>query len=281
MPTSSSRSEISSRVTVRSRAVRVGTVLFKVIIVLTAGVATVGVTAAGFALSFDAVSSVAVAAYIRPSLAWLMPVTVDGAIAVATIAAIVLRAMGQSTVYPWALVAVGAAISVLCNGLHALTAGDALQLPAWVAAGIGAIPAINLALSVHLVVLLVAAISRSLTVTATHNPQPADGVALPPLSKSATGDSAAAASDGFRQRMRTESPSLSTPERRDESNGPAKAGSKVAVMRSHWDTSRAAGHTPTGAELAEIAGAHPSLGRRKAAEWQVEFVSVSSGQSTQ
>ncbi len=274
--TTSLRAGSAAPVIVRSRASRVGTVLFHLVIVLTAGVATLGVTAAGFALSFDAVTSVAVAARIRPSLAWLMPVTIDGAIAVATIAAIVLRAMGQSTAYPWSVVGIGAATSVLCNGLHALTAGGALQLPASVAAGIGAIPAINLALSVHLVVLLVAAISHSLRDSTATSLQSAAGVAAPDSPTDATDDGVVATPTDCPRR--TAPQVLESVRQRDKS---IKTGSKVAAMRSHWDTSRAAGHTPTGAELAEIAGAHPSLGRRKAAEWQAEPSLVASGQSTQ
>lgn len=41
-------------------------------------------------------------------------------------------------------------------------------------------------------------------------------------------------------------------------------------MRAHWDRETAAGRVPTGAELASAAGAAPSLGRRKAAEWRTE-----------
>lgn len=124
-------------------------------VVATAGV--LGVTAAAFALSFDAIRAVAVAAHIRPSLAWLYPVAVDGAMATATVCAVVLRARGQSAAYPWLVVLFGAVVSVVANGLHAY-GGDgqagAWLLPAQWAVTLSAVPPVLLALSVHLLIVL-------------------------------------------------------------------------------------------------------------------------------
>lgn len=128
----------------------------------TAGVvATVGVlavVAAAFALSFDAIRAVAIAAHITPGLAWLYPVAVDGAMSVATVCAVVLRARGRSAVYPWAVVLFGALVSVVANGLHAWVAGGALALPASWAVLLSAVPPVLLALSVHLLIVLALAV---------------------------------------------------------------------------------------------------------------------------
>lgn len=128
----------------------------------TAGlVATLGVlavVAAAFALSFDAIRSVAIAAHITPGLAWLYPVAVDGAMATATVCAVVMRARGRSAVYPWAVVLFGALVSVVANALHAWVAGGALALPASWAVLLSAVPPVLLALSVHLLIVLALAI---------------------------------------------------------------------------------------------------------------------------
>lgn len=119
-----------------------------------AGVGLVVVISAGFALSFDAVSAVGRASGVRPELAWLLPAAVDGAMAVGAVTAVVVRRLGRSTVYPWLVVLVNAGISVAGNGLHAY-AGASMALPGGVAVAVSAVPAINLALSVHLLVVLV------------------------------------------------------------------------------------------------------------------------------
>jgi hypothetical protein len=117
------------------------------------------VVGAGFSLSFDAIRRVAIAAYIRPDWAWFMPVAVDGSMAVATVTAVVMRWLGQPARYPWFVVLSGSAISVACNALHAVMHGGEVQLPALAAMFVSAIPALNLALSVHLLVLLILALA--------------------------------------------------------------------------------------------------------------------------
>lgn len=120
-----------------------------------AATGTLAVAAAGFLLSYDAVRGVGIAAYIREGWAWLLPMSVDGAMAVATVAAVVLRRMGRSPRYPWLVVVAGAGISVGCNALHAYMEGGLIKLVPEVAMAVSAIPAVMLALSVHLLVVLV------------------------------------------------------------------------------------------------------------------------------
>ncbi|MEU7771208.1 DUF2637 domain-containing protein [Micromonospora taraxaci] len=143
---------------------KVRTIAFGVLAGTVASAGTLAVTVAGFALSYDAIRAVGIASHIRTEWAWLLPVSVDGAMAVATIAAVVLRRMtGQTAWYPWAVVLVGAAISIACNGLHAIPAAGAKLIieQSQVRFAVSAIPAVMLALSVHLLVTLVEAASGS------------------------------------------------------------------------------------------------------------------------
>jgi len=139
-----------------------------------ASVGTLAVSVAGFALSYDAVRKVGIAAHIRADWAWLLPVSVDGAMAVATVAAVVMHRMTRRTpVYPWAVVVAGAGISIACNALHADgVAGAPLVIQdAGVRMAVAGIPALMLALSVHLLVMLTDALARTLDAhEATHMP---------------------------------------------------------------------------------------------------------------
>lgn len=141
---------------------KIRTIAFGILAGVVASAGTLAVTVAGFALSYDAIRAVGIASRIRVEWAWLLPVSVDGAMAVATIAAVVLRRMtGRTAWYPWAVVLVGAGISIACNGLHAIPPAGAKLVIAesQVRFAVSAIPAVMLALSVHLLVTLVEAAS--------------------------------------------------------------------------------------------------------------------------
>ncbi|WP_155373736.1 DUF2637 domain-containing protein [Catellatospora vulcania] len=127
----------------------------------------IAVVGAGFALSYDALKAVAVSAHMRADLAWLFPVTVDGAMAIATIVAIVMKKMDKPTWYPWIVVGVGAVISVICNGLHAWNAGGDE-----IAMAVSAVPPLLLALCVHLLMSLVESIGASVAVAAEEAAKP-------------------------------------------------------------------------------------------------------------
>lgn len=125
---------------------------------LVAGVGLLVVITAGFALSFDAIRAVGRASHVRVDWAWLLPAAVDGAMAVGTVTAVVMRRLGHSTVYAWVVVLSNAAVSIGCNALHAWM-GASLALPEVVAMGVSAVPALNLAMSVYLLVVLVDALA--------------------------------------------------------------------------------------------------------------------------
>lgn len=134
------------------------TTVLVILACVVASVGTLAVMAAGFALSFDGIRRVGIAAYINPTLAWMLPVAIDGAMAVAMVTAIVLRALGRTPVYPWLVVVAGAGISIACNALHAFVHAGAIELPPRIAMAVSAIPALTLALSVHLLVTLATAV---------------------------------------------------------------------------------------------------------------------------
>jgi hypothetical protein len=130
-------------------------------LVATAG--TLAVAVAGFTLSYDAIRRVGIAAGVRADWAWLLPVSIDGAMAVATVTAVVLRRMDRAAWYPWAVVLAGSGISIACNAVHARMR-DAIALDDRTAMAVSAIPALMLALSVHLLVVLVDAAARRMDV---------------------------------------------------------------------------------------------------------------------
>jgi hypothetical protein len=151
-----------------------GSAFIHVLLILLAGMVVVAgmviVVTAGFALSFDAIRAVGRASRIRPDWAWLLPAAIDGAMAVATVTVVVLRRLNRPTACPWTVVLTNATISVACNGLHALT-GSSVSLPPAITMAVSAVPAVNLALTVHLLVVLIDALAEALkrsADTATH-----------------------------------------------------------------------------------------------------------------
>jgi hypothetical protein len=79
-----------------------------------------GIGAAAFLLSYDALHSLALASGVRPGLARIWPGVLDGFIVVATLTVVAAKRTRQPTWYPWALVTLFSAASVAFNILHAL-----------------------------------------------------------------------------------------------------------------------------------------------------------------
>lgn len=137
-----------------------------VLVVLGCAVAVIGTLAvivATFVLSFDATRAVGVASGFSPDKAWLLPMSVDGAMSVATVVAVLLHLAKRSIVYPLLVVGCGVLFSVVCNAVHARPIVDGvdpapLELTVGVARVVSAIPALTLALSVHLLMTLVLAV---------------------------------------------------------------------------------------------------------------------------
>ena len=102
----------------------------------------VGLAVAGFAMSYDALHSLAVEQGVSTPLAWLWPLVVDGFIVVASLSVVRAVADNRRAFYPWALVLAFSGISVAFNVVHAA--------PTLVARLVAAIPPAALVLSFEL-----------------------------------------------------------------------------------------------------------------------------------
>lgn len=109
---------------------------------------TVLIALGAFWLSFTALRDLAIRSGVPESQAWVWPLIVDGLVLVATVAAIDLE---RHRWYPWTLLATGAAISLIGNGLHATYTGE---LPVAVRILVAAVAPLSVLASVHLCVLL-------------------------------------------------------------------------------------------------------------------------------
>jgi hypothetical protein len=107
-----------------------------------------GIGAAAFLLSYDALHSLALASGVRPGLARIWPGVLDGFIVVATLTVVAAKRARQPTWYPWALVALFSAASVAFNILHALD--RYLAAARWVGPLVFAMPPVALVLATHL-----------------------------------------------------------------------------------------------------------------------------------
>jgi hypothetical protein len=107
-----------------------------------------GIGAAAFLLSYDALHSLALASGVRPGLARIWPGVLDGFIVVATLTIVAAKRASRPTWYPWTLVVLFAAASVAFNILHAL--GRFLAAARWVGPLVFAMPPLALVLATHL-----------------------------------------------------------------------------------------------------------------------------------
>ena len=75
--------------------------------------------AAAFTLSYDALHQLALDSRVRPALAWLWPVVIDGTIVVALLTVLAAKRAATRAGYPWALAGLFSAASVAFNIAHA------------------------------------------------------------------------------------------------------------------------------------------------------------------
>ncbi|GEB46982.1 hypothetical protein MTE01_29270 [Microbacterium testaceum] len=85
---------------------------------------TVLLALASFLLSYAGLVAVAAWAAVPAWLSWAVPVTIDGAILVYTLAALVFRARGEGARVAWASLSLFTALSVAANAAHAWDAGQ-------------------------------------------------------------------------------------------------------------------------------------------------------------
>lgn len=194
--------------------------------------------AAAFTLSYDALHQLALDSRVRPGLAWLWPVVIDGTIVVALLTVLAAKRAAAKAGHPWALAGLFSAASVGFNIAHAPDRPVA-QL-------VFAMAPVALVLTTHLLMQQIG--WRRVT------PGPTAAVAERQAGPHAahphgSGDYPA--------------PEPQTP----DPGAPAGARSRV---RAAYEAQLAAGQTPTGAGLARAAGVSERYGQRLLAEFTAD-----------
>ena len=85
----------------------------------TSAAGVIVLAAAAFTLSYDALHQLALDSHVRPALAWLWPVVIDGTIVVALLTVLAAKRAATRAGYPWALAGLFSAASVAFNIAHA------------------------------------------------------------------------------------------------------------------------------------------------------------------
>jgi hypothetical protein len=191
--------------------------------------------AAAFTLSYDALHHLALDSRVRPALAWLWPVVIDGTIVVALLTVLAAKRAATQAGYPWALAGLFSLASVAFNVAHAPDRPVA-QL-------VFAMAPIALVLTTHLLMQQVG--WRRATPTPT-----------------APGPEAQAGSQAAHPHRPADHPAFG-PQQPDREAHP-DARSRVWAA---YEAQLAAGQTPTGAGLARAAGVSERYGQRLLAEF--------------
>jgi hypothetical protein len=230
-----------------------------------------GIGAAAFLLSYDALHSLALASGVRPGLARIWPGVLDGFIVVATLTVVAAKRASRPTWYPWSLVVLFSAASVAFNILHALD--QALAPAGWVAALVFAMPPVALVLATHLL-LQQGVWRRQHTAAAAAMGERRGEDATPPSVDASTSPSRGglrqpqAASTALVAASRLPAPSL---ERQ-----PADAATRDRA-RQLYVQAQAAGRKLTGADLGRALGTSDSYGRLLLREFRTSHTAAENG----
>jgi hypothetical protein len=201
--------------------------------------------AAAFTLSYDALHQLALGSRVRPALAWLWPVVIDGTIVVALLTVLAAKRAGMRAAYPWALAGLFSLASVAFNIAHAPDRPVA-QL-------VFAMAPVALVLTTHLLMQQVA-----------WRQPPPDHPAAPGPEQQAGPEPAHPHRPGDHP-----APKPASPDRA------AQVGARARV-RAAYKAQVAAGQTPTGAGLARAAGVSERYGQRLLAEFATDPASAAS-----
>jgi hypothetical protein len=240
----------------------------------TSAAGVLGIGAAAFLLSYDALHSLALASGARPGLARIWPGVLDGFIVVATLTVVAAKRANRPTWYPWALVVLFSAASVAFNILHAI--GQALARAGWVAALVFAMPPVALVLATHL--LLQQGVWRR-----QHTPTLA--TAREPLAGGTTerpADSSATSGDGPTTRPEPQpTPPTDTtgPPARPLPHPPSADAATKDRARQLYAEAQAAGRKLTGADLGRALGTSDSYGRLLLREFRTNQATAGNGTS--
>jgi hypothetical protein len=192
--------------------------------------------AAAFTLSYDALHQLALDSRVRPGLAWIWPVVIDGTIVVALLTVLAAKRATTRTGYPWVLAGLFSAASVAFNIAHAPDRPVA-QL-------VFAMAPIALVLTTHL--LMQQASWRH------HRPMPDH-------------PRPAAAHQAGPEPAHPHTPADHPAPRPPHADQSPQLGARARV-RAAYQAQLAAGQTPTGAGLARAAGVSERYGQRLLAE---------------
>jgi hypothetical protein len=195
--------------------------------------------AAAFTLSYDALHHLALDSRVRPALAWLWPVVIDGTIVVALLTVLAAKRAATRAAYPWALAGLFSLASVAFNIAHAPDRPVA-QL-------VFAMAPVALVLTTHLLMQQVG----------WHRPTPGRP-AVPEPEHQAGPEPAHPHTPGDRPAHEPGSPDRG-----------AQAGARTRV-RAAYEAQVAAGQSPTGAGLARAAGVSERYGQRLLAEFTAD-----------
>jgi hypothetical protein len=201
--------------------------------------------AAAFTLSYDALHQLALDSRVRPALAWLWPVVIDGTIVVALLTVLAAKRAAVRAGYPWALAGLFSAASVAFNVAHAP------DRP--VARLVFAMAPVALVLTTHLLMQQVS----------WRQPTP--------------GRPAAAAPQAVLEPEPEGGSQPAPPHRPGDQPAPEPAGAEQfgkvgarARVRAAYRAQLAAGQAPTGAGLARAAGVSERYGQRLLAEFTAD-----------
>jgi hypothetical protein len=194
--------------------------------------------AAAFTLSYDALHQLALDSRVRPALAWLWPVVIDGTIVVALLTVLAAKRAATRAAYPWALAGLFSLASVAFNIAHAPDRPVA-QL-------VFAMAPVALVLTTHL---LMQQVGWRRPRSGHPEPMPVHQAGQEPAHPHTSGDQPA--------------PELARSDRG------AQVGARTRV-RAAYETQVAAGQTPTGAGLARAAGVSERYGQRLLAEFTAD-----------
>lgn len=194
--------------------------------------------AAAFTLSYDALHQLALDSRVRPTLAWLWPVMIDGTIVVALLTVLAAKRAAARAGYPWTLAGLFSAASVAFNIAHAPDRPVA-QL-------VFAMAPVALVLTTHLLMQQV----RWRRPTPDRPAAPLTDQAAPIPAHPHTPDDRPAHEPAPADRA-------------------APAGARARV-RAAYEAQVMAGQTPTGAGLARAAGVSERYGQRLLAEFTAD-----------
>jgi hypothetical protein len=204
----------------------------------TSAVGVLVLAAAAFTLSYDALHQLALDSRVRPTLAWLWPVVIDGTIVVALLTVLAANRAATRAAYPWALAGLFSLASVAFNIAHAPDRPVA-QL-------VFAMAPVALVLTTHLLMQQVGWRRATPTPNA------------PGPERQAGFQAAQPHTPGGHPAPEPPSP-----------DQPAPAGARARV-RAAYEAQIQAGHTPTGAGLARAAGVSERYGQRLLAEFTAD-----------